>query len=485
MSLAVQKPLIADTLNQQMINDTGIAVAGRKDLNRSFGIDWEWVLFYNGSPSNPFPNLSLISATDPTFDLKQERPNGNIETTSETITYSDAIINSVILQVTHAFFSENGKVLERDLAIYAILQSAGEIQQRQVYGWKAQIEKRNSTLIPIANRFGLTGNSNKDGEFNAGLTGQEMLNQLDTLIKENKIDQSFSSFIVWTMRSKPEMWRNLPLWDYFIKNDGDFSYNKMNQDILSQIRRNLDNSINNPTATKPTGYQFTTWVALNSWSFNPISNKDQSNGINALSDLKDPEQILEAFGKQNRNPNRSGDISLNELPPHAVTRLSRSTGLSWSLPPASELNRDLTAGNGDLPLSKFEQRTKDQIIGAASRITDVKYSQNDAILQVPVRGIQKPDNAFVTLLDDKFLIYLKDVIDNFEAVNREGKDSLGAIYNGNLNGTRGNPAAWVDFWQVMLVMQENIERRAYVLNFVVAATDEELDQRAIDIENGN
>jgi hypothetical protein len=259
----------------------------------------------------------------------------------------------------------------------------------------------------------------------------------------------------------------------------------MNEDIISQINTNLQNSIRDKS-TRPTGYKFRTWDALNTWSENPVSGvfPEADDGCVSGNGVDQPlTSKLECFGK--RPGDRLTDISLGQLPTDVQTRLSNKT---WSLPPDSELNQDLTGGNGDLPLSKFEQRTKDQIIGAALRITDVKYSNEEAFLKNPVGGIQKPDNAFVTLLDDKFINYLQDVIRNFRNVidNVSGKvQRLGAIYNNYLNGSSRSVTepAWVDFWQVMLVMQENIERRAYVLNFVVAATDEELDQRAIDIEN--
>jgi hypothetical protein len=347
-------------------------------------------------------------------------------------------------------------------------------------GWEDQLNLSDISQTNNA-RSGFLGIIDKDGG-DGGLTGEKIKSEIETLINEGKINRSLISFIAWTMKDRPNMWKNLPLWSYFISMNGSFSLNQMNVDILSQIKTHLDNSINNPTATKPTGYKFRTWAALNTWSENPVSGvfpvADDScvsgNGVDQPLTSK-----LECFGR--RDGAGSTNIALGELPSHAQTRLSDKT---WSLPPDSELNRDLTAGNGDLPLSKFEQRTKDQIIGSASTITGVKYSDKEAFLKTPVGGIQKPNNAFVTLLDDKFINYLQDVIRNFRNVidNVGGQtQSLGAIYNSFLNGSS---PAWVDFWQVMLVMQENIERRAYVLNFVVAATDEELDQRAIDIENG-
>jgi hypothetical protein len=472
------------TIDVYPTNQQGVGTSNTRitlDLKRSFDVDWDFVFNRSG---NVYTNLTDIA--DGSFKIIRRDRGSHIEIDPNDITkekdssfeisYQSAINNGVILQLTNAYF--NDEVLSSNLATYIVSNNTELF--RGPSGWEDQLNLSDISQTNNA-RSGFLGIIDKDGG-DGGLTGEKIKSEIETLINEGKINRSLISFIAWTMKDRPNMWKNLPLWSYFISMNGSFSLNQMNVDILSQIKTHLDNSINNPTATKPTGYKFRTWAALNTWSENPVSGvfpvADDScvsgNGVDQPLTSK-----LECFGR--RDGAGSTNIALGELPSHAQTRLSDKT---WSLPPDSELNRDLTAGNGDLPLSKFEQRTKDQIIGSASTITGVKYSDKEAFLKTPVGGIQKPNNAFVTLLDDKFINYLQDVIRNFRNVidNVGGQtQSLGAIYNSFLNGSS---PAWVDFWQVMLVMQENIERRAYVLNFVVAATDEELDQRAIDIENG-
>lgn len=469
---------VRDSLELMLLNTE----AGLFDLQESFHVDWEFVFLYKDGQFTNLESISIGTTNTPLNEtwLSKKLAGTTIkqEDNPVTLSYKDAWVNGLILRLVYAFFEDGaGSTLSEEIAT-AILLNINDLTNQKVWGWKGQVNSEPRSVLKL--RGGLNGLRDRNGE-TTGLTGLKFLDKIDALVTEKKIEEgNLISFIAWTMKDKPDMWRNLPLWNYFIRRSGDYSYNQMDVDIMTEIRTHLDNSINNPTAQKPEGYSFTSWPALNTWGENPISRTPEvvDDGC-AIFGNESLTAKLECFGR--RDGGGSNNIVLNQLPEHTRGRLTKT---QWILPPTKELNRDLTNGNGDLPLSTFEKRTKEDIIGSASRITAVKYSSAETMLKHPIGLTQKPSTSgFVILLDDIFIKYLTNVIINFQDVYTQKRNKLSTIYKKILKGAGSSELpAWVNFWQVMVVMQENIERRVYVSNFVPVRTDEENDQRANDIE---
>ena len=469
------------------------------DFQKSFDVDWEFLFEFNGKE---FPNFDVVNKGDP-FKAKNKKGTGDpeIKSPSQDIPFISPIVDGVILQLTNAFFDENAQPLGRNLARYIIFESSkgGTLFRNPNWGWEDQLKNTpnpnalvgaGSDIEASTSYAGLYGIYDKEGK-TIGLTGQKIKDQIKSLIRNGSINNSLLSFIVWTMRQKPEMWKRLPLWDSFISQNGQYSYNKMDESILNTIRGKLQKAINNPTGPWEKGIIFKSWEALNTWGENPVSKvppvvNDSCDPFNISEPWKQPATAkLECFGLRHR-VFTARNIKIDDFDGPVQGRLISKV---LDLPPKTELNRDLTANNGDLGLTTFLQRTRDSIIGGApTKITEVPYSKEDVFLKVPIGGVQKPDFGFKTLLDDKFQNYLVDVIEQYSKILGSSKisptQSLGKIYDVHLNGSKTDSIdpAWIDFWQVMLVMQENIERRSYVQNFVKADTDEEKDQRALDIE---
>jgi len=475
------------------------------DLQKSFDVDWEFLFFYDGSKTVPknFPNNNLLTEFKSNF--KQKNVVGDTIVEGSEVSYRDPATIGVLLQLTHAYFDDNAVPLGRNLARYILFYFDAVLKNRPNWGWTQQFQidyqagnQQQREFLPQNTYGGFNGIRDKDGG-TAGLTGKKIKDKIMQLRKDGVINDSIIEFIVWTMRDKPDMWKNLPLWDSFISRKGTYSYDSMDTHILKEINKNIKSVQNGAFPLK--GFKFKTWETLNSWESNPVSRAkpnvtdkctDWAHLLNgATFSQQPPTAKLECFGWRGTGDQASGlggkDIKLEDFSDKTQQRLQSK---EWNLPPLKnedELN--------PLGQTNFLQRTKEQIIDSADRITRVGYSKEDAMLREPFVGVKKPDQGFRALLNSKFIDYLKEVVNKYGNVLKGAQPAqrLGQIYNSHLDGTwydggtnipwgKGTPI-WVDFWHLMVVMQENIERRTYVQNYIKPESDADGANNAERIED--
>lgn len=272
--------------------------------------------------------------------------------------------------------------------------------------------------------------------------------------------KNFSDLVAYSMKTKSELWSTVPFWDLFLKRNAIYGFEQFDKQILLKVKQVLEDKI---AGSAPVGYQFTpVEKVLNLWERNPLN---------------------DIYGSSYEHLKNFANYDWDKLPAEVNRRIHVPSGADpqMAIPDNTELLSVLRkAGTlpGDVNTSKFPERTLQDIIGPTTRfLSDVKYNKTYVV------DTSRSSNGFASLVNRRFIEYIKSVLEGFgTSISQQAVSSLFAAAVGTVTDTNGR-TAWEEAWQLMAVMQENIERQTFVENYDPDRTsDSEIDDLRKEIE---